>query len=128
MWHISKVVGKACLAPPEMAKAYLTNPDVAKSHQVYTFDKKELEKLQKDILKNPEKYEAMLKYEAEDDGFLQGRDPGLWKQSFIDKMERSQYFHRIENDGMLNSGNELLDNWPLRAEYWSYKHWVDGIK
>lgn len=85
MWHISKVVGKANLAPPEMAKAYLTNPEAAKTMQVYTFDKEELKKLQKDILENPEKYEQMLTHEPEVDGFLDGRDPGMWKQAIVDR-------------------------------------------
>lgn len=29
---------------------------------------------------------------------------------------------------MLNSGNETLDNWHLRSEYYNYKHWAATIK
>lgn len=43
----------------------------------------------------------MLQKEAEDDGFLTGRDPGRWKERVTERGERSQYFHRLENDGML---------------------------
>lgn len=76
MWHLSKVVGKASLAPPEMVKTYLTNPEAAKSMQVYTFDKKELEKLQLDLMQNPEKYQEMLQQDIEQDQWLSGKDIG----------------------------------------------------
>ena len=34
---------------------------------------------------NPEKYEQMLTHEPEVDGFLDGRDPGMWKQAIVDR-------------------------------------------
>ena len=61
LWHLSKVIGKQSLAPQEMMRQYLTDPNFKNSTDVFTIDKKELEKLQKDLLENPEKYEEMLK-------------------------------------------------------------------
>jgi hypothetical protein len=60
LWYLSKAIGKVNIAPPELAKQYLTNPNIKKHSTLYTFDKKELIKLRKDILQNPERYEAIL--------------------------------------------------------------------
>jgi hypothetical protein len=50
LWYLSKAVGKRNLTPPELAKAYLTNPDAYKAMNIYTFDKDELTRLRRDIL------------------------------------------------------------------------------
>ena len=124
MWHLSKVVGKTNLAPPEMIKSYLTNSDVAKSQQSYTFDKKELESLRKDLLQNPEKYEELLMRESSLDSGLPSTDPGrLWEKRQARADDR-EYWHRLVNDGRAKN----MDNWPMRVEYHAYKDWADQIQ
>lgn len=59
--YLSKAIGKSAIAPPELAKAYLTSGDRASSLTSFTFDKGELEKLRDDILANPLKYELALR-------------------------------------------------------------------
>jgi hypothetical protein len=58
--HLSSVVGKASIAPRELAKQYLTDGNLKNQLSLFTFNKEELIKLRKDILENPEKYEKML--------------------------------------------------------------------
>ena len=124
MWHLSKVVGKASLAPPEMIKSFLTNPEVARSQTAFTFDKKELENLRRDLLENPEKYEELLLKEAEEDPGLPTTDPGrLWESRAARASDR-EYWHRLVNDGRAKQ----LDNWPMRVEYHAYKDWADKIQ
>jgi len=124
MYHLSKVVGKASLAPPEMVKTFLTDPEAAKSMQVFTFDKVELEKLQNDLFKNPEKYEQMLKQDFEQDEWLSGNDFGRFYEKKNKLEDKQKYWYNIMNDGRLNSE----ENWPMRVEYFKYKQWMDDIK
>jgi hypothetical protein len=61
---LSSAIGRKSLAPPELAKAYLTGKgDLQKRMTVYTFDKAELERLRGDILARPEFYENALRSE-----------------------------------------------------------------
>lgn len=53
---ISSAIGRVSLSPVEMTKEYLTNPERREQLSKLTLDKKELKKLQKDVLTNPEKY------------------------------------------------------------------------
>jgi len=39
MWHLGKTIGKANLAPAEMMKTFLTDPEAAKTLSTFTFDK-----------------------------------------------------------------------------------------
>jgi hypothetical protein len=66
----------------------------------------------------------MLKREEEDVKFLQGRDPGQFHRMNEERADRREYWYRIYNDGRCDT----LDNWPMRAEYFAYKHWVDSIQ
>lgn len=56
LWHLSRVIGRANLAPIEMMKSFVTNPEAAKAFQPFVFDKEELKKLRDDLINNPEKY------------------------------------------------------------------------
>jgi len=90
----------------------------------YTFDKVELEKLQNDLMKNPEKYQEMLRKDIIQDPWLKGRDFGRFFEMKEKKAEKQEYWYRIMNDGRLNSE----ENWPMRVEYFKYKQWMDDIK
>ena len=133
MWHLSKAVGKATLAPPEMVRTYLTNPEAAKSLQAYTFDKDELEKLRRDILANPDKYEEMLWKEAEHDPKREKEaklrdDPGMYLESKRIKAWKRDYWYRLLNDGRyFGDRHGWIDNWPMRVEYHAYRMWAEKI-
>ena len=125
MWHLSKAIGKVSLAPVEMARVYLTDPEAAKSMEVYTFDKNELEKLSKDILANPDKYEQLLQKEAACDPFQARYDPGGWQEKQEAKVWKRLYRQRLVNDGKLT---EATEHWPMRVEYQNYRVWAESIQ
>ena len=124
MWHLSKAVGKATLAPPEMARTYLSNPEAAKSLQLYLFDKKELEKLREDILTDPGKYEEVLKKEREHDPFYdETPDPAMIRAAEDARALKRDYWYKLINDGRGPSE----DNWPMKVEYHAYRAWAESI-
>ena len=58
--QLGKAVGKKNFTPLELTKAYMTDAKLARQMNLFTFDKAELEKLRRDLLANPVKYEAMF--------------------------------------------------------------------
>lgn len=122
MFHLSKAVGKACLAPVEMMKEYISNPQFRDKMTTYVFDKQALEELRRDLLANPEKYEEALLKEREEDPFLNGIDHGSFKEGFIRKRMNWVHTYKMYNDGRGLSG---IDDWPMQNEYNSYKLWAD---
>jgi len=126
LFHLSKVVGRANLAPPEMLQKFVSDPDSAKSMLAYTFDKAELEKLKMDLIRNPEKYTKMLESDSDfyDKEFHKDFDRGFTQLLLEKRLERKEYKHRLNNDGRY----EVTENWPWKVEYYQYKMWADQIK
>ena len=62
LWQLSSAVGKQTLAPAELARKFLTDSKKAQALTTFTFDKTELKRLRADILENPAKYEAALRF------------------------------------------------------------------
>lgn len=58
--YLQKAIGKVSLTSPELAKSYLTDPELRDQMTMFTLDKRELEKLNSDILSDPEKYEMIF--------------------------------------------------------------------
>ncbi len=57
---IAKAIGRVNLTPVEITKEYLTNPERRQQLSMLTLDHGELDKLQNDVLLNPEKYIQMF--------------------------------------------------------------------
>lgn len=118
---LGQAVGKASLAPPEVARAYLTDKtgQVAKSLSVYTFDKKELERLRSDILANPEKYEKALKHG------LTRHVPKLGDKMNmkLKKKEEYDYWFRVLNEGLLPQ-----DSLPYYKQLIAYQDFVNQVE
>lgn len=126
MWHLGKTIGKANLAPAEMMKTFLTDPEAAKTLSTFTFDKQALEKLQIDLFKNPAKYEAMFLAEKEEDYYHSHEylDPVGKHEKADAKAYTREHWYRLINDGR----KPHMQTWPMKVEYHVYKQWADGIK
>ena len=89
---------------------------------MFTLDQNELEKLQADVIANPEKYEMMLTNytkQIPDSKLSTKMDRGL---SLV-KQEEQEYWFRVMNDGMCP-----LDSLPYAREFTAYKEWADQIE
>jgi len=117
LWYLSKAIGKINITPPELAKAYLTNPDAPKMMNLFTFDKEELSKLRRDVLTNPEKYEELLTKQS---------DFYKYSDRFDNKYEKRKeydYWYRI-----LNQGVSPVDSIAHYKDMLAYRHFVEGIE
>lgn len=89
---------------------------------MFALDQNELEKLQIDVLSNPEKYEQLLtNYQTEtaDSKLSTKMDRGLARA----KQDEQEYWFRVMNDGMCP-----LDSFPYAKEFSAYKEWADRIE
>lgn len=117
--HISKTVGKRTIAPLEIAKQYLSNPELAKQMTTLAFDKEELEKLRKDILLNPETYKKML---MKKDPVK--KDPMRWMFDVQQIKDQAWiYWYRI-----LNEGKTPFDSYWEWIKYEQYEEFVAGVE
>lgn len=112
--YLSKAVNKGSIAPPELARSYLTNPATSKALTLFTFDHDELTKLRADILSNPEKYEFALKWKIKEERL---GDKHTMKKK---KHEEYDYWFRILNGGVLPG-----DSLPYYKHLVAYKDFVD---
>lgn len=104
MWHLSKVIGKQSLMPKNLLKTYLTDPEAAKNLTTYVFDKEALQKLQRDLLQNPEKYEKMLNQDNSVDPWEGGVDYGRFFEKCAAKEDNIEYKYEFNNDGHSRKG------------------------
>jgi len=99
MSYLAKVIGKVSLTAPELAKSYLTDPELRGQMTMFTLDKRELEKLNTDILENPRKYEMI--FEGTN---LPEMEKGFeyihWVRDLgKEKHDELEHWFRIMNDG-----------------------------
>jgi len=118
LWHLSSAIQKQTLAPPEIAKKFLTDSKTAQALTTFTFDKGELERIRSDILENPAKYEAALRAKKPENPQY-----GYKPLTKIKKHDEYDYWFRVLNGGILPA-----DSLPYYKQLVSYKDFVEQIE
>lgn len=71
LYLLSKAIGRISITTPELTKAYMTDPGNRDAMTMFTFNKSEIEKLNRDVISNPEKYEMILmNHQPEDEAII----------------------------------------------------------
>lgn len=89
---------------------------------MFTLNKSELEKLNEDVLSNPEKYEMIFRGHdiPEIDSFRIAKSQ---RDLLLNKMDEYEYWYRVLNDGFCP-----IDTWTYNSEFRSYKEWAELIE
>ena len=117
---LSSAVGRVSTAPANLARAYLTDPKVAKSTDLYTFDRAELERLRTDVLAHPEKYELALRAHQK-----QGKAQFNSNKLAISEKKREEYnyWYSVMNEGYLPE-----HSLPYYKQFVAYKDFVASLE
>ena len=122
LYYLSKVIGRVSITPPELTKAYITDPEKRNQLTMFTLNKSELEKLNEDVLSNPEKYEMIFRGHdiPEIDSYKVTK---AQRDLALNKLDEYEYWYRT-----LNSGACHTDTWTFNSEFKSYKEWAELIE
>lgn len=92
-----------------------------------TIDKDELDRINTDLLQNPEKYEMIFTMQDYAPGTFEDRDVRsmVKRQRALDqaKMDEHEYWFRL-----LNEGRCPIDTLPYAQEFNAYRGWADLIQ
>lgn len=111
LYYIAEALGRVSLTAPEMAKSWLTDPENRELMTTITIDKNELDRINTDLLSNPEKYEMIFT--------MQGYEPGTFEdRDFRQMVKRQRALNQAKTDEheywfrLLNEGRCPLDSLP----------------
>ncbi len=92
-----------------------------------TIDKDELDRINTDLLSNPEKYEMIFTMQDYEPGTFEDRDyrQMVKRQRALDqaKIDEHEYWFR-----MLNEGRCPIDSLPYAQEFNAYRDWADLVQ
>lgn len=117
---LSAAIGRVSTAPANLARAYLTDPKVAKATNLYTFDRAELERLRADLLAHPEKYELALRAHQKQEKTQLGSNKLAISEK---KREEYNYWFSVLNEGVLPE-----HSLPYYKQLVAYKDFVATIE